>query len=257
MENEPIWLSKLKELDISKILLKEFDGGSNYLFLKKRNNYINNLKNLDLIIIDKNDLNMFFHNSNYEITIGHLDELLIYMPEDEDCSKFSKIINRNNGIYQELGEVRLIEHVNGATFKNFDKNCNFRDNASNMYVLGENLAFKKYSAIKNIQEKDSKAIIFTYLIEEEVFIFFMSTYWEVKRKPLNLSFNQFLEQKGEVNSDTLFESNGTNFYPVEENIIVFSDRKEYVLPDVNEKDLFSIGNSRVRGLVDIIGWGKK
>ena len=194
---ETNWLSDLKKYDISKVVLSELKKNTvNYFYFARRLFFKENILPLNISIIDLKDFNEFLKNSKDGFTIGILSNLLINIPEDSDTIKIEEIVNRNDGLHLKLQETFLRHRINKDSYNRFSENNNYGI-PSKLYVMGENLAFTKLSTLKDIGDKNSKAIIFTHLVEEDVIVLFNDTYWEVIREsPMN--FNTFIKTEDRI-----------------------------------------------------------
>ncbi len=209
METEPKWLSALRELDISKTVFTEFDDNSqdytpikNFLY-----RIISATKNL-LIIPQEHFLE--FYKSDYPFKIGALDNLLIQLPKTDFFQNklkeqyhvaltYSYITK--DGVTKDLPKISLRYSLNYDKSKILDEEVN--NNYYNIFVLGENLAFNNIKFIEEVQNKDSQCILFTYLEKLNIFVFFLDSYWEVKRTTSlpPMTFNEFVGIESEKNDD--------------------------------------------------------
>jgi hypothetical protein len=206
METEPKWLSRLRELDVSKTVFNEFDGNSQDCTTSK--NILNRLisVNKNILIIQKESF-IEFYKSDYPFKIGALDNLLIQTPKSDFFlnqlkeqyhipSAYSYITR--NGVVKDLPKVGLRYNLSYDKSKLSDEEL---DNHNyNIFALGENLAFNKIKFIEEIKTKDSKCILFTMLEKLEIFVFFLDSYWEVKRTPPPMTFNEFVGNENENKS---------------------------------------------------------
>ncbi len=210
---ETIWLNNLKSYDIAPKIMSEIEGNV-YDFLKKKNPLTHiNIFTKNLFILEKNNFQDFLNLNSNLIKIGLLENLICKTPtynsfDNIKCELFSNLqINYQCRYGDSLGISNYIEKFTLDSFinKELEKKNIIGDNShmcdyTSLCVMGENLSFSITDVLKNA-EKNSKAIIFTYLKYLDIAVFFIDSYWEIVREPQPnpMSFNDFISKQGEIN----------------------------------------------------------
>jgi hypothetical protein len=200
MENNQKWIDKLEEYNLLDIILKEKDD-KDYSFgnVKECLNKIISIYGENLILIDIDTFDNFIEYNN-NLNLGNLDKLLNKIPNLEGIEKLQEDYNirttRYDGkfyyhTYKGISSYLTITYPNNIGKKLERKSVNI--SYSKLFVLGENLTFNSILDLKKNQNKNSNAIIFSFLECLNIYIFFKGSYWETIREPQNLSFNKFIE----------------------------------------------------------------
>ena len=184
INNIPEWLIELEDKNIFEILFLEKDDIS-YNF--------DNIKN-NLIIINPNDFNELL--SNYlDLKLGSISQLLNKLPKTEcfknlqtEYTEWDRYSSYTRfGISKYLSNIFLNQLIREPRTDHIPP--------SKLFVIGTNLVFNNVSELKDIQYKNTKAIVFSYIENLNVFVFFKDSYWENIREPINLTFNKFIKSE--------------------------------------------------------------
>lgn len=209
---ETTWINDLKNFNMLDILIKEYKNNNINDYLFKIKSKICNIINLDknILIVNKQDFNDYFHNSEL-LRIGILDEILIdtsnnnYLNNLFEDKKYwnNKAENwaTNTGILKYIDECNI---NNTNLYKSYKiLVSDYYNKHSKIYVLGENLAFNELKNLNDIQNKNSKYIFFSYLTDLDCYIIFLDSYSEVIREEeiKKLSFTEYIEKIYENNQE--------------------------------------------------------